>query len=79
VALINGGGADTEDRIGPSGTTYQIEVEAFWDDEEGGNLRVCVAIDGGEVSAYRPISSDFIIAPDGSFVGESEQDAHADS
>ena len=25
---------------GPSGTSYQLEVEAVWDDRPGGNLRV---------------------------------------
>ncbi len=33
--------------VGPSGTEYQVEVQAFWDDREGGNLRVIVSIDDG--------------------------------
>ena len=55
---------------GPSGVTYQLEVEAFWDDEPQRNLRVTVSIDDGGWRAFIPLTDDFIIAPDGSFVGE---------
>ena len=55
---------------GPSGTTYQLETQVFWDSAPGGDLRVIVSIDDGRVSAFKPLSDDFIIAPDGSFVGE---------
>jgi len=55
---------------GPSGADYQIEVQALWDDRQPGNMRVIVAIDDGGWSAIKPMSTDFIIAPDGSFVGE---------
>jgi hypothetical protein len=55
---------------GPSGATYQLEVEAFWDDEPQRNLRVLASIDDGGWRAFIPLTDDFIIAPDGSFVGE---------
>jgi len=55
---------------GPSGTEYQLEVQAWWDDGQPGNMRVIVAIDDGGWSAFKPMSIDFIMAPDGSFVGE---------
>jgi hypothetical protein len=55
---------------GPSGVTYQLEVEAFWDDEPQRNLRVLASIDDGGWRAFHPLTDDFIVAPDGSFVGE---------
>jgi hypothetical protein len=53
-----------------SGVGYQIEFQAFWDDASSGNLRVLGAIDDGGWRAFAPLSEDFIVAPDGSFVGE---------
>lgn len=55
---------------GPSGAKYQIEVEAFWDDKPEGHLRLICAIDDGGWRAFAPLSLDFIMAPDGTFVGE---------
>jgi hypothetical protein len=56
----------------PSGNRYQLEVTAVWDDRERNNLRVFVAVDdGGFFSAISPLTVDFIVAPDGTFVGES--------
>ena len=59
--------------VSPTGCTYQVEVEAFWDGgrrSKGGDLRVMVSIDDGGLSAFRPFCTDFILSPDGSFVGE---------
>jgi hypothetical protein len=56
--------------VGASGAVYQVEVEAFWDAKRGGNIRVLAAIDDGGIRALKPLSSDFIMAPDGRFVGE---------
>jgi hypothetical protein len=62
---------DCEEVVGPSGVRYQVEIEAFWDDpKRSDNLRVLVAIDDGGWRAFAPLSSSFIIAPDGSFVGQ---------
>jgi hypothetical protein len=48
-----------------------VEVLALWDEgRPGGNLRVMVSIDDGGWRAFKPLTEDFIIAPDGSFVGE---------
>jgi hypothetical protein len=55
---------------GASGASYQIEVEAVWDDKAGGNLRVRVHIDDRGLRAFAPLTDDFIVAPNGSFVGE---------
>ena len=61
---------DTFDRIGPSGTVYQLEIQAYWDDESRRELRVTACIDDGGWSAFYPPGDSFIMRPDGSFVGE---------
>ena len=58
------------ERAGASGANYQIEIQVFWDDGDGGNVRVAGSIDDGGWRAFVPLNSDFIKAPDGSFVGE---------
>lgn len=60
---------ETHEVAGPSGTLYQVEAQAFRD-SKAGNLRVMVSVDDGGRRAFAPVSDDFIIAPDGSFVGE---------
>jgi hypothetical protein len=55
---------------GESGTTYQVEAQAAWDDKQGHDLRVLVSIDDGGWRSFAPMSNSFIVAPDGSFVGE---------
>ncbi len=61
---------ETPEIIGKSGTKYQLEIQAVWDDKPRRNLRVMVSIDAGGWRAFVPLTEDFIIAPDGSFVGE---------
>jgi len=61
---------DTFEVTGPSGTQYQLEFQAVWDGRKGGNLRVIGAIDDGAIRAYFPLGDDFILTPDGKFVGE---------
>lgn len=61
---------ETFERLSPSGVTYQLEVEVFFDAESRRDLRVMGTIDDGGWRAWRPLSDDFIMAPDGSFVGE---------
>jgi hypothetical protein len=56
--------------IGPSGRVYQMEVEAFCDDRKPRDLRVLASMDDGGWRAFSPLCDDFIIATDGSFVGE---------
>ena len=58
------------ERTSASGQTYQIEVQVFIDQEAKQTLLVLAAIDDGGWSAFSPLCDDFIIAPDGSFVGE---------
>jgi hypothetical protein len=56
--------------VGPSGATYIVEVETFFDRPEEINVRVLISVDDGGWSAFVPMTDDFIIASDGSFVGE---------
>ena len=64
------GSVETEDVRGTDGTIYQLEVEFFWDDKKNGDIRVLAALDGGGISAFRPMTDDFIKAPNGEYVGE---------
>jgi hypothetical protein len=61
---------DTYEIQGPSGVTYQIEIQALWDSRRGGDLRVWGAIDDKGWSAFCPLTEGFIMAPDGAFIGE---------
>ena len=60
----------TRELRGRDGKEYQVQIEAFWDAKKNGNVRVMVAVSGGGFSDFKPWCRDFIIAPDGSFVGE---------
>ncbi|MDR4494965.1 MAG: hypothetical protein AB7P17_12440 [Nitrospirales bacterium] len=55
---------------GASGVTYQLEVEVHWDARPGGALRVLGSINDGGWRAFKPLCDDFILGPDGRFVGE---------
>jgi hypothetical protein len=55
---------------GEDGVNYQIEIKAFWDDKENGNVRITGVIDDGGWRALIPLSDDFIKSPSGKFVGE---------
>ena len=60
----------TKERTGSTGKWYQIEIQAFWDDQPQGNIRVMGSIDDGGLSAFAPLSKDFIKSPSNTFVGE---------
>lgn len=62
--------SETFERLAPSGATYQVEVQVFFDDGARRNLRVAGAVDGGGWRALMPMCDDFIIAPDGTLTGE---------
>jgi len=54
---------------GPRGTRYQIEYEAVWDSKPWGDLRIIASIDdGGLLSAMLPVTSDFLITPQGEII-----------
>ena len=69
TSLVNQ--VSTSRETGPDGKEYQIERQAVWDDAKGGNIRVIVAVDDGGLSAFRPLSGDFIVSSTGLFIGES--------
>ena len=63
------------DFLMPSGESCMLEIEALWDSDPDGDIRVMafLFIDGGvpEFGGYTcNDSDDFIMAPDGSFIGE---------
>ena len=67
------GSPQVVERSSASGVSYTIEIEVFWDSphDPGGDLRVIASIDDGRfLSALSPLSSDFIMDPDGKFIGE---------
>jgi PPOX class probable F420-dependent enzyme len=55
--------SDSHSVVAESGAEIQVEIQAFWDGRTPGNLRVIAAIDGGRWRAFRPLSTDFIVAP----------------
>ena len=61
---------DVFEVVGTSGTVYQLEIQAVWDGRKGGDLRVMGSIDDKGWRAFAPLISDFIVRPDGMFVGE---------
>lgn len=64
------GQVDAYEVATPDGFAYQIEIQVFWDGKPDGNIRVIGAIDDGRWRAFCPLSDDFIITPDGAFLGE---------
>jgi len=68
VALL--GKPQVAELPGPSGATYQLEVVVHWDHRPGGALRVIGSIDDRRLSALKPLTDDFILAADGTFIGE---------
>jgi hypothetical protein len=64
------GNAETIEVDGPCGVTYQVKTHAVWDGGDEGDLRVFVEVDDGGWRAFVPLGEDFIVSPDGSFVGE---------
>lgn len=53
-----------------SGAVSSIQVQVFWDAAPGAALRVLGAIDDGGLRAFVPLTDGFLLAPDGTFVGE---------
>jgi hypothetical protein len=55
---------ETMDATGPSGTTYELEFQAFWEDEQTRALRVLGSVDDGQVRAFVPLSDSFVVVPE---------------
>lgn len=58
------------DACAADGTQCCVEINAMWDDKPEGNIRVIVSIDNGGWRALVPVTESFVIARDGTFVGE---------
>lgn len=64
------GQVDAYEVMTPDGSAYQIEIQVFWDGKPDGHIRVIGAIDDGGWRAFAPLTDDFIMTPDGTFLGE---------
>lgn len=64
------GKVDAYETKAVSGTAYQLEIQVFWDGKPGGDLRVIGSIDDGGWRAFVPLTDDFILTPQGEFIGE---------
>ena len=53
-------GSQHYERAAASGATYQLELQFFWDNQPGGNVRVMGSIDDGGWRAVVPLSRSFI-------------------
>jgi predicted methyltransferase len=61
VPLVESDHVEAFEARGASGTTYQIEVQFFWDDKPGGVIRVIGSIDDGGIRALMPMSQSFLV------------------
>ncbi|MDP6706275.1 MAG: hypothetical protein QF893_08035 [Alphaproteobacteria bacterium] len=52
------------------GPNFQIEIQVYWDHKPDGDICVSGGVDDGGWSAFSPLGEDFILTPDGSYVGE---------
>ena len=64
------GRVDAQVIANPDGPDFQVEIEAFWDDRPDGSICVSGGIDDGGWSAFAPLGDNFIMAPNGSIVGD---------
>ena len=68
---VRAGGHEAYQRVGPSGRLYNVEVQVLWDHKPGGPVRVLVSVDDGSlIGALKPRCSDFMLSPNGTFIGE---------
>jgi hypothetical protein len=61
---------DCREVMGPSGARYNVAIDALWDNRSLHHLRVMFSIDDGGWRSFLPLTGDFIMAPDGSFIDE---------
>jgi hypothetical protein len=62
------GRPETKLVVGEDGISYQVEIEAIWDIARAEDVRVMVSVDDGGWSAIKPLTQDFVMRADGSFV-----------
>jgi hypothetical protein len=66
AALI--GRVEAKKVVAEDGNTYQLEIQAFWDGKKGGDVRLIVAADDGGWRAFKPLTGDFLMRPDGTLI-----------
>ena len=64
------GQIDVHEIENAEGSDYQIEILVYWDKKPNGDICVSGGVDDGGWSTFSPLGEDFILAPDGSFIGE---------
>jgi hypothetical protein len=62
VPFVESKHVETQKIRGASGTTYQIEVQFFWDDKPEGVVRVSGSIDDGGIRAFFPLSQPLLVS-----------------
>ncbi len=78
LTLLESKQVDTFEIKGTSGADYQIEIHFSWDEKPRGDIRVLGSIDEnphrpllGFIPIYvSSVTDDFILSPQGTFVGE---------
>ena len=69
--ILRMGHPETVPATGEDRKTYQLEVQVFWDSKKGGDIRAIVSGDDSTFpSVMFPLADSFIMARDGSIVGE---------
>lgn len=63
VAQVGLDEPDTREVHGPSGTSYQLETELFWENRSHTDLRVSISIDDGGWRAFFPLTYGFTVSP----------------
>lgn len=54
-----------------SGEEYLVEIQAVWDDKRKRDVRILFLISPADAPFSSSMSDSFIMAPDGTFIGES--------
>jgi hypothetical protein len=55
---------ESEEVPAPSGLTYRLDFQGFWEGEPQGPFRVLGSVDDGMVRAFVPLSDSFVVEPD---------------
>ena len=63
VPLVQSNRVECCEISGASGTKYQVEVQFFWDDKHGGNIRVVGSVDDRGLRAFCPLTETLVISP----------------
>jgi hypothetical protein len=63
--MVEARAIETAEVSGPSGTQYQLEIQAVWDDPSRTVIRVIGSIDDSGWRAWVPLSSSFFAEPEG--------------